>query len=338
MAQEPLESAQQAQVEPDAEVVRRDTPGSAKLRAKKIAPWIVAIAIFAWLFSEVPIEDAWAATRQARLELFLPIMAVAVVLWFSIDSAVFAYLFTRFNAVLPWAEARSLRGLTYLLTPINWNLGTAAVILHLRTSKGIGALESASSMLLYQTVDAMVLAGYALIGTLLLPLTPEIASLRSGALVFVLVPVVSLSIFMGTWPTFRWLARVREAGLFRSHQAAGARDIAVIAGCKAIYFSVFVAMFALGGAAFGIELPLAFAVASTPVILLAGSLPITPAGLGTQQAAMLYFYGPYGDKASILAFGLAFPIVLHVFRLLLGLVYLRDLPKLREALAEQPGA
>ncbi|MCP4035579.1 MAG: hypothetical protein GY733_01475, partial [bacterium] len=58
MAQQSLESAQQAQVEPEAEVVRRDTLGSAKLRAKKIAPWIVAIAIFAWLFSEVPIEDA----------------------------------------------------------------------------------------------------------------------------------------------------------------------------------------------------------------------------------------------------------------------------------------
>ncbi|MCP5067884.1 MAG: hypothetical protein GY946_15090, partial [bacterium] len=142
MTNRPTESALEAQAEPEA--AGHDTAGSAKARAKKIAPWIVAIAIFAWLFSEVPVEDAWAATRQARLELFLPVMAVAVVLWFSIDSAVFAYLFTRFNALLPWAEARSLRGLTYLLTPINWNLGTAAVILHLRTSKGIGALESAS--------------------------------------------------------------------------------------------------------------------------------------------------------------------------------------------------
>jgi len=302
---------------------------------KRIAPWAIAAAIFYYLFNEVPIADAWAAARSARLEVFLPLMMVAVLLWFLIDSAAFAFLFTRFNAKLAWAEARSLRGMTYLLTPINWNLGTAAVILHLRSSKRIGALESTSTMVFYQTIDGMVLATCAALGAISLVATPEITSLRNIAAGFVLVNAVSLAIFMSSWPRLKWIVRVRALGIFRSHQAAVPRDVVVLVLMKGVYFSVFVAVYWLGCHSFGIDLPLSLAVAATPAILMAGALPITPAGLGTQQAAMLFFFAPYGDEASILAFGLTFPVALLLFRSLLGLPYLKDLPELRQAMAEQ---
>jgi uncharacterized membrane protein YbhN (UPF0104 family) len=68
---------------------------------------------------------------------------------------------------------------------------------------------------------------------------------------------------------------------------------------------------------------------------MAGAVPITPAGLGTQQAAMLFFFASYGDEASILALGLTFPVALLLLRALLGLPYLKDLPRLRQAMAEQ---
>jgi hypothetical protein len=150
-------------------------------RLRQLAPWAIAAGILYYLFSQVPIAEAWAATRAARLQLFLPAMLVAVLLWFGVDSAAFAFLFSRFNAPLSWAEARALRGVTYLATPVNWNLGTAAVILHLRTSKQIGALESTSTMFFYQTIDGMVLAAFVLLGVSLLPESPEAASRRNIA-------------------------------------------------------------------------------------------------------------------------------------------------------------
>lgn len=302
---------------------------------KKLAPWAVAAAIMYALFNGIPIADTWEAMRTARLEVFLPVMLAAVMLWFLIDSAAFAFLFSRFNAKLEWSEARSLRGMTYLLTPINWNLGTAAVILHLRSSKQIGALDSTSTMAFYQMIDGMVLAGYVTLGTMLLPESPEIESMRRIGVGFVLFQAVSLGVFMGKRPGWGWLSRVRAFGLFRSHQLAGLRDVAVLVAMKGVYFSVFIGVFWLGCDAFGIEVPLQLALAATPAILLAGSLPITPAGLGTQQAAMVYFFAPYGEEAAILAFGLTFPVALILFRSLLGLGYLKDLPKLREAMAEQ---
>ncbi|MFT5442998.1 MAG: uncharacterized membrane protein YbhN (UPF0104 family) [Myxococcota bacterium] len=313
----------------------RGKKGTLVTWAKKIAPWAITAAIFYYLFSEVPIGDAWEAAQSARLGVFLPSMLAAVLLWFLIDSAAFAFLFTRYNEVLEWSEARSLRGMTYLVTPINWNLGTAAIVLHLRSSKGIGAVASSSTLIFYQTIDGTVLAGFVALGVMLLPDSADVIALRNGASIFVAVQLLVLAFFIGDWPRFEWCKRVRGLGLFQSHRKARARDVFIVIALKSLYFSAFVFVYWFGCQSFGIEVPLMVAIASTPAILMAGSLPFTPAGLGTQQAAMLYFYSPFGTEAAILAFGLTFPVALLLFRCLVGLPYLKDLPKLREEMATQ---
>ena len=85
------------------------------------------------------------------------------------------------------------------------------------------------------------------------------------------------------------------------------RDLAVLVAVRACYFGAFVLYFWLGTHAFHAGVPLLLAMAATPIILVVGALPITPAGLGTQQAAMLYLFAPYGSEAAILAFALSFP-------------------------------
>ncbi len=255
--------------------------------------------------------------------------AFAVTVWWSLESGAFAYLFTRFNARLTWREARALRGLTYLVTPINWNLGTAAIILHLRRSKGIGAVQSTSSMLFYGLVDLMVLATLALAGASALPASPTIAPIQRAAAIADCFAIAMLAVLMTSRPRWVWLRRLREAGIFSTHRQATVRDVAVLAAVRACYFGGFVLYFWLGTWAFHASVPLLFALAATPIILVIASLPITPAGLGTQQAAMLYFFAPYGSEAAILAFALSFPVALICTRLPLGLLYVRDLAALR---------
>ncbi len=329
-------SAASASDRPAVEASDRKRAGSRVVaRVRKLAPWVLAAAIFATLFWKIPFGEAWSAARAARLEAFLPGVLMAVAIWFWLESAAFAYLFTRFNAPVSWAEARSLRGMTYLLTPINWNAGTAGIILHLRRSKSIGAIESTSSMLFYGLVDGMVLAGLALLGISLLPESPEIAPLRRIAASIVGFEVALLALFMAPAPDWRWLRRLRGLAIFRTYGLARLRDLAWLILLRGAYFSIFVGFFWLGSHAFGVALPFGVAMASMPVILLAAVLPITPAGLGTQQATILFFYAPYGDPAAILAFGLAFPVVVTLARCLLGLPYLRSLARQRRRASEE---
>jgi hypothetical protein len=312
-------------------------------RLVAIAPWAIAGAIISYVFTLVPIGEAWSVARTARLELFLPLMFGAVLGWFLIESSAYAFLFTRFNAPVSNREARSLRGMSYLLTPIHWNVGKAAVILRLRQTKGIPILESTSAVMLYQALDGVVLAALATTGlTLLVGQAEELSRVRFSMTAIVVGILLNILILRANWFRFRWLVWWRGLSIHHAHRRVQLRDLLTILSLKFAYHFGSVLVFYFGTQAFGIELPFALALAATPIILAVGALPITPAGLGTQQAAMLYFFGDRfgggGTEASILAFGFSFPIALILGRCLIGLFYVRDLSAVRKGSSPPPDA
>jgi len=302
-------------------------------RLASVAPWIIAAVLIGYVFTRVPIGDAWSVARTARLELFVPLVFGAIVACFLIESFVYAFIFTRFNAPVSIREALSLRGMSYLLTPIHWNVGKAAVILRLRQTKDIPLLESTSTVMLYQSLDGVVLAALASMGlTLLASQSQELSGVRSPLAALVIGILLNVALIRANWPRFRWLLWYRKISIHHAHRRVGTRDVLFILALKGAYHFIFVLVFFFGTQAFGIELPFALVLASTPIIQAVGALPITPAGLGTQQAAMLYFFGERfgggGSEASIVAFGFSFPVALILGRCLLGLFYLRDLSPL----------
>jgi len=304
----------------------------------RVAPWILAAGLIGYVFTRVPIGEAWAIARTARLELFVPLVFGAVLACFLIESWMYAFIFTRFNAPVSIREARSLRGMSYLLTPIHWNVGKAAVILRLRQTKDIPLLESTSTVMLYQALDGVVLASLATLGlTLLAGQSAELSGIRASTAALALVILFNIALIRVNWPHFRWLLWYRKISIHHAHRRVGMRDLLLILALKSVYHFIFVVVFFFGTQAFGIQLPFALVLASTPIIQAVGALPITPAGLGTQQAAMLYFFGERfgggGSEASIIAFGFSFPVALVLGRCLLGLFYLRDLSPVRVATA-----
>lgn len=292
-------------------------------------PWLGATALLVYLFREVPLEEAWLATRTARIDLFLPEIAAAILVWFLLDSRALAYLFTRFNAPVSWSEARSMRGVTYLLTVLNWNVGTAAIILYMRRAKRVPALEATGSMFFYGNCDALIMATLALVGSLALEDSPAVETIRKAALGFMAFLALTLLAVVSSRPDWRWLRKIRGAAVVRSYRLAQPKDFLFVLGIKLAYFIVFIWIFWAGSHAFGIQIPFALALASAPAVMLVAALPIAPAGIGTQAAAMVFFWSDYGTKAEILAFGLVFPVALVVGRCLLGLGYLRDLKVLK---------
>jgi len=303
-------------------------------RAKRLLPWAVAALILWFLLRRIELSGVIASAGHMDLATFAPVTLLGVIAWFLLESAAFAYLFTRFNAPVSWREARGMRGATYLLTPINWNLGTAAIIVHLRRAKGIAALEATSSLLLYGLIDAVVLVGLTMVGIAALPFSPSLHSIGRIAAVLLAVELAFLGLFLLHWPRWRWMERMRSLRVFRSHAQATWRDAAVLLVIRTLYFSGFVLFFWAGAGAFGVAAPLSHMAAVVPIILMVGAIPITPAGLGTQQAAMLALLSPYGTEPQILAYGLVYPLALGVARLPIASMYLGDFAALRSAVRD----
>jgi len=322
----PIESSPSGAAERDA-----DARKGVREHAKTLLPWLVAAGLIYWVFTRVPFLEAWEAAQAADLALFLGVMGAAVLAWFAIESTLYTWLFTRFNAPVDHAEARALRGMSYLFTPINWNVGKAAVILRLKQTKGVPLLESTSTVMFYQSVDGIILAGFASLGMTLLPSlvagADDLSEARRWALLAIALTVVNLVILRASWPSFRWLRWWREISIHQAHRRFAARDLAILIPGKAVYHFLYILVFFFGTRAFGIDLPFPLVLAATPIIQAVGGLPISPAGLGTQQAAMLYFFGTrFGgtdSEAAIVAFGFSFPVALTLGRCLVGVFYLK---------------
>jgi uncharacterized membrane protein YbhN (UPF0104 family) len=299
------------------------------MRFVPILSWVVAAAVFGFLFHHIPIAAVWRASDQAELPVFILVWGIASVAGFWLESGAFAQLFSRFNAPLTWQEARSLRATTYLLTPINWHLGTGAMVLHLAASKGVAMMESTSSLFFYNLVDGLLLGCFVFAGVLALPPSPALHTVAGVASMAVVLQLSVLIFFMYHGPQWSWLQRLRAMRCWRTHCLATWRDAGVLLLLRAAHFAVMVLCFWIGAGAFNVHVPLPYMAAAVPIVLIIGALPVTPGGLGTQQAAALYLFGPYGSQAHILAFSLAFPVVGALFRLFMGLFYLRDLNMVR---------
>ncbi len=122
----------------------------------------------------------------------------------------------------------------------------------------------------------------------------------------VLIGIVAM--FLSRWgPPLAWLRRFLGLSVFRSHRLATLRDVLVVLTLRASYFGVFVGFVVfvvfvtMAVRPFGAAVPLSHVIATVPPILGIGTRPITPAGLDTQQSAVVYFYGGFAPEAELLA-------------------------------------
>ncbi len=316
---------------------------------RAFAPWAFAALLIGVLLSQIPPAEIALALREADVPLCGSVFVLGTSIWFLLESAAYAYLFPRLGVRLSWREARSVRGMTYLLAPIHWNVGKAAIVLRLRTLRGLPLLEGTSAIVLYQLMSMTALALLATAGLVLLPLTdsaPEAAAVLSSIspalpLAFAIGSALVCLVLRTRKPDFALLRRLRSLRLAHAFRTANPIDFVVLVAVKSLYHLVFAAVFFFGLRAFGVDLPFMLALIATPLIQAAGGLPITPAGLGTQQAAMLYFFsgrfGGNGTEAAVAAFGFTFPLFLMLLRAGIGLFYLGDLRDVRAVADPGPG-
>jgi len=79
--------------------------------------------------------------------------------------------------------------------------------------------------------------------------------------------------------------------------------------------------------AFGVEVPVGYAIATLPIAFFVAVLPISVQGLGTTQAMMIYLFGRYApgkQEAAIVAASLMAQAIAFAFQALLGVVCLRS--------------
>ncbi len=283
---------------------------------RRAVPWLVGLAIVAFIVARVPL----AAFRQA-LEAgpHLVLAAVNVVLILAIlcmDSASTWIGLVALSMRRPFAKVMAVRGATYVLFLLNYALGQGGFGYYLHRT-GVPALRAVGATLF-------------LIGTnlaTLLLVTAVAFAIRDADTAHV---ELWWTLVIGCAAFLAYLLVIVAAPRFASRREvlaplfdAGLRGHALAMLGRIPHVAVIVIGHWVAIRAWGIEVPFSVALTLMPAVVIASVLPISPAGLGTTQAALVYFFADYAPGATAddrTAAVLAFAIVYFVYGVLAALV------------------
>ena len=292
-----------------------------KKRLVRLLAWAVTAGILFLLFRKIPFHDVVAAARGAAGWTVPAAFFFGFVIYLA-DSFAIWKTFGWFLAQLSLADVLLVRGATYLLAAINYNVGQGAIVYFVHRVARVPVIRGVATVLLIMGINVLALLFLATFGLAAAPAVPHAVKL------IVLVAYAGLAVYVAAVIAKpRWLA---SRPLFDVLLGAGlgghARALLVRLPHIAILFVFQIVM--LRG--FGVAVPILQAIAALPVVYLIAVLPISVQGLGTTQATMIYFFARYaaGDshaqQAAVLTASLVGQAGTLAFQIVLGLACLKS--------------
>lgn len=280
---------------------------------KKFIPWCLAAAIFVYLFNQYPPGKVWESLKYVNLPAFTAFAAGYFVFLYMVDSWSMTHVINRFSHPVTFRSVLSGRGATYLIMIINYPASQAAFAYYLKRRHGVPILQALGIFLFIVFIDLFWIITLALFGSFFQNII--VADVNLGATVRTVAAVAYAIAFV--WLAF-WrrlperifgreiripiLDGLRKRRLFHVFEMARIRDYLRVAAmripihCTIVIF-MYVVLFT-----FNVHAPLIKIIGIVPVVFLIGTLPITPGGLGTVNAAMVELLSPY-VSGSIFASG-----------------------------------
>ncbi len=284
----------------------------------RVLPWLVAIGILAFLMAKVSPRELLAAVAVAA-GWTVPFVAAMVLLVYVADSFAMWRTFGWFLAPVSLREILVTRGATYLLALINYTLGQGAIVYFVHRTHGVPVLRGTGAVLLVMGVNVLLLL---LLSTVGLVFAPEVPPMLKTVLAIAYAGLAVYVALVAAKP--RWL---RDRPVFDILLNAGIRGHLKAMAVRVPHLLSLVVLSYGSMRGFGIKVPFGQAVMLLPVAYFIAVLPISPAGLGTTQAAMTTLFARYAEgpnpAAVILACSLTAQAVAMVVQASIGAVCLR---------------
>ena len=288
----------------------------------RILAWAVTVGLLFYLFYNIPLPEIRTALSSAATWA-IPVFVVLVFGVYFGDCFAIWKTFGWFVTRLSFREVLIVRGATYLLALVNYTVGQGAIIYFVKRSRGVPLLRGTAAVILVMGINILLLLLLATLGLFIAPDLPS--SLRKIILAAyaALAVYVVLLLLRPRWLTSRPIFDVLFAAGISGHLRALAVRVPHIAILMVFTYSAL--------RAFGVQVPVTQAILYLPIVYFISVLPIAVMGLGTTQAALIYFFAAYvpgattaGARASILAASLVSQAVAMVIQGLLGAFCMRN--------------
>lgn len=299
----------------------------------RLLPWLVGIGILAAVAANVPYGELVASLALGPKLGLAAYIAALVVPILTADGFATRAAFAVAGEPRPLAAVVLARGATYLLGLLSYALGQAAMGLYLFRS-GTRASRASGVLLFTLTANVGALATIATVGVV----SESGGPTRDSLAPWLWVVLAGVALYLAVIASrFDLLAR-RE--LLKPLFEAGVGGYLRALLARLPHHAAVVLALWGGLRIWGIPVPLGRGLLLIPVVLLVATLPITPSGLGSTQAAMVLLFSPYvaaadpgARTATVFAFGLLYNLFGLAAQSLVGVACLAALPD-RKAAAE----
>ncbi len=278
-----------------------------------------AAAIIWWLARGVPISHLTNALARANLSLFIPAAVASIALWMLSDTLMYAWLFSYFHVPTRFREMLPGTAMHEFLQVINGVAAGTALAWFLRVRKQVDWIAAGCTLAFLGFIDMQVIAWMLLVCSRIEPQATLGIAWYYPAL-FILGSCIFVAFWMRGQPRSRIAQWLYERHFFTAFRQARALHYARLSLIRVPFFALQGIVLWLELVAFGIHVPFLFAMATLPVVLIAGALPFAPSGLGTRQAAIVVGFSPFGSRSALLTMSLAHSWIVIAIRLVLGLV------------------
>ena len=289
-------------------------------RLVRVLPWLVTAGLLLLLFMRTSVDQVIGAARSSA-GWTLPVGLACVIAIYICDSFAMWRTFGWFLAKMSFSDVLLVRGATYLLAAINYNVGQGAIVYFVHRTAGTSIMRGAATILLVLGTNVLALLFLATGGLAVAEGVPHAAKILVAVAWAGLVLYVVLVAVRPRWldrPIFQVLL---DSGI-SGHLRALAVRIPHIASLVAFQFAMLHALH--------VQVPLFDALATLPIVFLVAVLPISVQGLGTTQAVMVFFYARYapGDpkaaEAAVIAASLLGQGMALAFQATLGVACLKS--------------
>ncbi len=296
--------------------------------ARRLLPWLVTAACFAWLYRGVAAAAARAGMGVpayfgeifARVDwwTWLALMIPYSLVYFSIDSLVLWRVVNWFNARVRFADILPVRASTYILSLLNEQVGKGAMALYLHRREGVPGWQVGSSMLFIMFCEFYYLLGWATLGW---ALEREALPAVFGAIPWLAAGALA---FLGLWLAyFRGAllpdSGLRERDLLHAFRRATPRNYLWILLLRSPALLVAVLVYTLSLRLFGVDAEFGQVLGVLPVIFFGAAVP----GPMRSVAITMWVTLIPEREGEMAAFGLVMHNFFIFFNAAVGLVFLR---------------
>jgi hypothetical protein len=273
-------------------------------RLRRFLPWCIGIAIIVVIATQVPFAKFKASLSSGpHLRMAATEIGIATIVLFTDTFATWLALIA---LGVQWGVKRvlAIRGATYLLVLLNYAVGQGGFGYYLYRS-GMSALRALGSTLFIlgtnlATLLTMTFAIWLVAGAR--------GDVHEGMWWTLMIVMGAFALYLAIIATRIGLLARRE--MLNPLFDAGLRGHAIAITARLPHIAMVVLGYWIPMRVWGIPVPFETALVFAPAVALAAVLPISPAGLGTTQAALVYFFAAFAPgatsderQANLLAFG-----------------------------------